>query len=65
MNAPRARVEHREEVLAAAAHGALVALHGLGVAYNVLRRRPGYATIHLLAVAFDATSVARHVRGLK
>lgn len=57
--------EQREEALASAGHAALLTLHGAAVVYHLLRRRTGYATIHALAVAFDAVSLVRHVRGLK
>lgn len=52
-------------VLAAGVHGALCALHTLGLVYNLRRRNHGDALVHALALAYDVRSTAHHVQAAR
>lgn len=51
--------------LAAAVHGALVALHALGCLYNIRRRNWLDAAIHGAAVLYSADAVHGHVNSCR
>lgn len=52
-------------VLAAGVHGALSALHALGLVYNWRRGNRGDALVHALALAYDAHATAHHVQAVR
>lgn len=52
-------------VLAAAVHGALSALHALGLVYNWRRGNRGDALVHALALAYDVRATAHHMDAAK
>jgi hypothetical protein len=49
-------------VLGAYVHGALTALHTLGLVYNLRRRNWWDVVAHAVGVVYDARSVAHHAR---
>lgn len=55
-----------EERLALIAHGALVTLHLLGVAYHTVQPRKDfrYALIHAAAAGFDMIAAFRHGKSI-
>ena len=59
--------DNRREVhaLAVFVHGALVALHTLGVIYNLKRGHQWQTLAHVAGVAFSAHSTAHHVKETK
>lgn len=50
------------EVIAAAVHGALLALHLLGLFYNLRRRNRADSIVHGLACIYDGACVVKHIR---
>ena len=56
------RHERQIAELSAVVHGALVALHVLGVAYNVRRKNWYDVGAHALAAGYDCYAVHRHVQ---
>lgn len=54
---------HKEiHVLAAAVHGALVALHSLGVAYNLRKRNHWQTVAHVAGIAFSLDATRHHLQ---
>ena len=51
--------------LACAVHGALVALHLLGLAYGVKRKNYGDAAVHAGAACFSIHAALHHVEAVK
>src|SRR4051812_41183497 len=49
-------------VLAAFVHGALTALHLLGLVYNLRRRHPVQTALHVGGVVFSAHAVRHHLK---
>lgn len=49
-------------VLACFVHGALAALHVLGILYNVRRKNVGATVFHTAAAAYDAYALAEHMK---
>ena len=56
------RANRELHVLAAFVHGALVALHTLGVLYNLKRHNRWQTCAHVAGVAFSLDSTLHHVR---
>ena len=55
------RAEQEIQCLATFVHGALVALHALGVAYNIKRRNWFDVSAHSAAMAYDVWATAKHL----
>jgi DNA-binding IclR family transcriptional regulator len=55
---------HETHVLAAGVHGALVALHTLGVAYNARRGNRWQLWAHVAGVAFSVYATVHHARAV-
>lgn len=51
--------------LAGMVHGVLVAMHGLGVAYNLKRKHWYNVAVHGYALAFSLNATAHHARMCK
>ena len=60
-------MKHRQEVevLSIFVHGCLVALHALGIAYNIRRKNKFDCVAHTSAMIYDAWAVAKHAKRLK
>lgn len=52
------------ESLALFVHGALAALHALGLVYNLRRGNRLDAIAHAIGLAYDAGAALEHLRGL-
>lgn len=62
------RQEHKEneiQLLAAYVHGALTALHGLGLAYNLKRSNWQAAAIHAGVGIWDCVATYQHYKKTK
>ncbi|PYS01142.1 MAG: hypothetical protein DMG12_15950 [Acidobacteria bacterium] len=55
------RAEHDLQCLATFVHGALAALHALGVGYNFRRRNWFDVAAHSAAMAYDVWATAKHL----
>jgi hypothetical protein len=55
------------EVLAVAAHGGAIVIHGLGIVYNLMRskRLDRDVVIHGVGLLYSAASLRKHARRLK
>ena len=48
-------------LLAACVHGALIALHTLGLVYNLRRKNRWQSVAHVAGIAFSVHSVVHHI----
>ena len=61
----RYKMSKELHVLAAYVHGALTALHAIGIVYNYKKGNRMDVLIHALAMAYDAKSVYHHYNEAK